>query len=109
MNGKVLDVEGAGGCGSKVINYCPKSPPAPNQLWRLEPAGNGWNFIVSGLSPNLVRITSSQFSDISVWKWWPIRTIKPLKQGGGAGEGVQRPNEGTRDLRTNFIYHTISE
>lgn len=55
LNGKVLDVEGAGGWGSRLIAHTPNRPkPSPNQLWRMESAGNGWYFLVSAMNPNLV-------------------------------------------------------
>jgi len=55
MHGKVLDVEGGQCCDfTRVILYHQKFPAEANQLWRLEPTGTGYFYIVSALNPAMV-------------------------------------------------------
>jgi hypothetical protein len=57
--------------GTHVIEWAKKEPIKKNQAWRLEPAGEGRNFVVSALDKHLVldvyRGTAQEGTQIIVW------------------------------------------
>lgn len=71
MHDYVLDVEGGKTQpGTKVILYPKKNPPAKNQLWTLEDAGDGYVHIVSALTGMVLDIQSgSRQAGALVIKW----------------------------------------
>lgn len=67
----VIDVQGAGGAGSKLISYPKKDPPASNQLFKIRHGG----VIVCALDNMCLDIKSGSYDDGAnaiVWVFKPL-------------------------------------